>query len=235
MEEIVQEYDVDEVEPDADPRALQPRFNIAPSEPVAAVVARPRDAGLVRLLVTPTWGLVPSWTKDLHKTRRPVNARAETVAVKPSFRNAFARRRCLLPADGYYEWQPAQRDGRTIKQPWWIHPARQGEGLAMAGIYEFWRDHSEAASDWLVTCCIITTTASDDLGQVHDRMPVQILPGDWEDWLDPDLTDADAAHSLLHIPGPGEMTAYQVSTAVNSVAHDGPALLEPLSDRKSVV
>lgn len=257
QDRLVEVFEIDEVPAVADPSALRPRFNIAPTQPVAAVVQRlstgaDAEAAGVRKLVTPRWGLVPSWSKDPGAGARLVNARAETVAEKPSFRKAFAARRCLVPADGYYEWQPlaepdgtpVRRNGRPVKQPWFIHPVdgagaerdADGQGvlpglMPMAGIYEFWRngelppDHPDA---WLTTCAIITTAATDELGRVHERMPMQVRRDDWDAWLDPHLTDPDAAHALLHVPAPGEMDAHPVSSAVNSVQHDGPALIEPL-------
>ncbi len=241
---LVEIFEIDEIPDLLDARALVPRWNIAPSEPVAAVVERTHhDSGeVVRKLYAPRWGLVPSWSRDPASGPRMINARSETVAEKPAFRGAFAKRRCLIPADGYYEWHPLHRpdgtpvlrNGRPVKQPFWIHPlARPGEPdlMVMAGIYEFWRDRSapaEAADAWLTTCSIITTRATDSLGLIHDRMPMQIRRADWDAWLDPRLTDPLAAHDLLHAPASGEMTAHPVSTRVNSVAHDGPELIEPV-------
>lgn len=270
QDQLVEVFTIDEVPGVADPAALRPRWNIAPTQPVAAVVQRLHREGAgdmaagrgpaegqrvgTRKLVTPRWGLVPSWSKDPGAGARLVNARAETVGELPSFRKAFASRRCLVPADGYYEWYPltepdgtpVRHRGRPVKQPFFIHPSGgavvaarpAGPGqdalpglMAMAGIYEFWRnaelppDHPDA---WLTTCAIITTSATDDLGRIHDRMPMQVRPGDWDAWLDPCLTDPGAAHELLHAPAPGEMAVHAVSTAVNSVRHDGPELVRPL-------
>lgn len=212
----------------------RPRWNIAPTDQVAAVIERERTDQVERLLVGLRWGLVPSWAKDPSGAAKMINARAETVAAKPAYRKAFAARRCLIPADGYYEWrvladpQNASR-ARPRKQPYFIHPA--GELMAMAGIYEFWRD--PAANDeqdpWLVSCSIITTQASDDLGMIHDRMPVQIRPENWDAWLDPSLTDPNLARELMWLPEPGTMHAYSVSTAVNSVRNDGPELVAALN------
>ena len=243
---LVEIFEIDEIPDLPGVGSLVPRWNIAPSEPVAAVVERTDyDSGdVARKLYAPRWGLVPSWSHDPASGPRMINARAETVAEKPSFRRAFATRRCLIPADGYYEWYPLTRpdgtpvvrNGRPVKQPFWIHPlARPGEPnlMAMAGIYEFWRDRSapsEAADAWLTTCSIITTQATDALGLIHDRMPMQIRRADWDAWLDPRLTDPVAAHDLLHAPASGEMTAHRVSTRVNSVANDGPDLIEPDTD-----
>ena len=140
-----------------------------------------------RALVTGRWGLVPSWAKDPSIGSRMINARAETVAEKPAFRRAFAKRRCLIPADGYYEWYtptdptaPVGRSGKPVKQPFFIHPA-DGSSLAMAGLYEWWRDPSRDEGDpeaWRLTCTVITTDAADEIGRIHDRMPMTIARGD---------------------------------------------------------
>lgn len=220
---------------------MRPRYNIAPTDPVAAVVERPhRDAdghvGVTRRLVGLRWGLVPSWSTSADGAARMINARLETVAQKPAFRKAFAERRCLVPADGYYEWITVQDgSGRPVKQPYFIHPAGAGSLLVMAGVYEFWRrpgTPADAPDAWLASCSIITSPASDDLGTIHDRMPVQIRPPDWDDWLDPGLTDPAGAMSLVHVPAPGEMTAHAVSCAVNSVRNDGPQLIEKIELRE---
>ena len=137
------------------------------------------------------WGLVPSWAKDPSIGNRMINARMETVAEKPAFRRAFAKRRCLLPADGYFEWYPTEEltaAGKPRKQPFFIHP-KDGGVLAMAGLYEIWRDPTRDEDDpdafrW--TCTVITTDAEDDLGQIHDRMPLMVERERWGQWLDPD-------------------------------------------------
>lgn len=239
VDRLVEVFEIDEVadEPGTDaprPHAWnRPRYNIAPSDDVAAVMERPGapdGAHPVRRLVGMHWGLVPSWSKESTTGFRMINARLETVATKPAFRQAFARRRCLLPADGYYEWYPTQVNGKPAKQPFYIRPA--GDDLmVMAGIYEFWRDPSRSQDDpgaWLVSCAIITTGATDDLGLIHDRMPVQVSPENWASWLDPDLTTAEVVHALLHVPQPREMTAYAVSTRVNRIGNDDPSLIQEL-------
>ena len=230
-DKLIEIFEVDEV-PDALPAVgpeglaqwSRPRWNIAPTDLVPAVLERTREQGDIRLLTGLRWGLVPSWSKTPNAGARMINARLETVDVKPAFRKAFASRRCLLPADGYYEWRAASRQGRSYKQPYFILPAR---GLmVMAGVYEFWRAGS--SGDWLVTCAIITTQAADDLGAIHDRMPVQVSRENWDAWLDPACTDASAAKALVHIPEPGEMLARPVSTRVNQVGNDGPELVSPV-------
>jgi len=224
-EEIVETFDVDVVVDEP-----VPTFNAAPTDPVPAVVERiDRESGhVVRKLVTPRWGLVPSWSKGPGGGARMINARAETVATRPAFAKAFASRRCLVPADGYYEWVSGEGPGgRPLKQPWFIRPA--GGGLmALAGIYEFWRDpDAPAPAGWLTTCAVITTTATDDVGRIHDRMPMVVRPRDWDPWLDPHLTDAAAVAGLLSVAP--DVSVYRVSTRANSVRNDGPDLIEPLA------
>jgi putative SOS response-associated peptidase YedK len=181
------------------------------------------------------WGLVPSWAKDISIGSRLINARAETVAEKPSFRRAFARHRCLLPADGFYEWvtnDPKTGDpGRPRKQPYYIHRA-DGGVLAFAGLYELWRDKDVPDDDpaaWLWTATIITTRAEDEVGRIHDRMPMVIEPSRWADWLNPDATSPGEVHGLLSPATAVHLTSHAVSTDVNSVRHNGPGLIEPLA------
>lgn len=220
---------------------LGPDYNVAPTKKVYAVMDRhPRGepGGAVRReLAVVRWGLVPSWAKDPSIGSRMINARMETVAEKPAFRRAFAKRRCLLPADGYYEWYtpedgPRGKNGKPLKQPFFIHPA-DGGILAMAGLYELWRDPTRPDDDrhaWLLTTTVLTTTAEDAVGVIHDRMPLLVEPQRWHDWLDPDLDGTARDLSTLLVPAaPGRLDAYPVSTAVNSVRNNGPALLEPVA------
>jgi putative SOS response-associated peptidase YedK len=174
------------------------------------------------------WGLVPFWAKDVKIGSRMINARAETVAEKPAFRRAFAKRRCLMPADGYYEWQ--QMPG-AAKQPMYIS-RRDGRSLAFAGLYELWRDPAVSSEDqdaWLWTTTIITTSAPDEIGMIHDRMPMIIDPGRWDDWLDPVNNDVADLKSLLVPAMVGDLITWPVSTAVNSVRNNGPELITPVS------
>jgi len=232
---------------------LAPDYNVAPTKPVYAVLTRgsgDRDdadgrpgrrvpeaedrevagsngKGADRQLRVVRWGLVPFWAKDVKIGSRLINARAETVAEKPAFRRAFAQRRCLLPADGYYEWQQ-HKDGP--KQPIYITRA-DGRSLAFAGLYELWRDPavpSDDADAWLWTCTVITTSAPDDLGHIHDRMPMVIDPASWGDWLDPANHEVSDLRSLLVPAAVSGLTTYPVSTAVNSVRNNGPQLIDPI-------
>lgn len=215
---------------------LEPDYNVAPTKRVYVVLDREREERLDRTLVVARWGLIPSWAKDPSIGSRMINARAETVAEKPAFRRAFAKRRCLVPADGYYEWYtptsadaPVGKAGKPLKQPFFIRPS-DGSSLAMAGLYEWWRDESRTDDDplaWRLTCTILTTEASDDVGRIHDRMPMTIARGDWAAWLDP-ATGADAA-ALLHPALGPTLEAYPVSVAVNSVRNNSPALIVPMA------
>lgn len=216
--ELVEEFEISFIDEEMDQVATA-RYNIAPTDRVPAVVERLDGDAVTRKLVALRWGLVPSWAKA--PTTTMINARVETVTEKPSFRKAASARRCLLPAIGYYEWRaeaPAE-GGRAIKQPYFLHP---GEGsLAMAGLYEFWK----GPDGWLASTTIITTQATDEFGWVHDRMPMTVRRDDWADWLDPTLTDARVAVSLLHPPSLARPR--KVSRAVSTVGNDGPALIEP--------
>ncbi len=244
--DLVDAYVVDEVVGGPNPQPWQlPRYNIAPTDPVSAIFERAQtDGPTVRKLAGLRWGLVPSWSKGPGGGAPMINARLETVDVKPSFRKALASRRCLIPADGYYEWYPLQqpdgsavlRGSKPVKQPFYIHPTTGP--MTMAGLYEYWRDPAKDREDplaWVVSCTIITTSASDDLGHIHDRMPVQVLPEAADRWLDPGLTDPTRALAAVHIPEPGEMTGYAVSTAVNSVRNDGPELIAPLPEEDTLL
>lgn len=206
--------------------ALPPAsWNIAPTDQVPAVIERDGQDGPRRKLVALTWGLVPSWSRDARGGARLINARVETVATKPAFRRAFAARRCLLPADGYYEWEETGvvERGKPLKQPYFIHPT-DGGLLAMAGIYEFWKVPD---GTWLTTCSVITTTAADQLGRKHERMPMVVAPAAWDDWLAPGF--GGDPHELLQIPAL-DLSAHRVSRAVGSVANNGPELVLPAGE-----
>lgn len=192
-------------------------YNVAPSKPVYMVVDRETDDGVQRQLRIAKWGLIPSWAKDPKIGNRMINARIETAAEKPAFRRAWAKRRCLLPADGYYEWYAGQG---VPKQPFYIHRS-DGASLAMAGLFEFWKD----GEHWLVSTAILTTSAPDALGQIHDRMPLLVPRENWAKWLDPQGPPADDIVVPAMATG---LEAYPVSTEVNNVKHNGPQLLEPL-------
>ena len=227
--ELLEEFSVQR---DRVAKPLEPDYNVAPTKPVYAVLTRGErgnpGAEPERELRVVRWGLVPSWAKDTSIGSRLINARAETVGEKPAFRRAFAARRCLLPADVYYEWQ-AGRDGGP-KQPYYIRGA-DGNSLAFAGLYELWRDKAVADDDpaaWLWSATIITTSAPDELGRIHDRMPMVIGRDSWADWLDPANGDAADLRSLLAPAVSGRLISYPVATTVNSVRNNGPELIEPI-------
>jgi putative SOS response-associated peptidase YedK len=229
-EDLAEEFEIDRArvaETVAEP--LPADYNVAPTKPVYAVVNRPEGPRQLRVV---RWGLVPFWAKDPSIGSRMINARVETVTEKPAYRQAFAKRRCLLPADGYYEWYTTQqrgRSGKPLKQPFFIH-SKDGSSLAMAGLYEIWRDDSKTEDDptrFLWTCTVITTRAEDEVGHIHDRMPMLVERDRWADWLDPGVESA-SLRDLLVPAAPGRLEAYPVSTSVNNVRNNGPELLEPL-------
>ena len=230
--DLLGEFDADEAVGDA-PAAS---WNVAPTDPVRIVVQRPPRAptasaveetepATVRQLRTARWGLVPSWSKDRKGGARMINARIETVTEKPAFKAAAARRRCLVPALGYYEWQKTD-DGKV---PYFLHdPA--GELLAMAGLYELWRDRSLADDDparWLWTCTIITQQATDLLGEIHDRNPVVVPKQLRAAWLDCSTDDIAAASELLAKIPVARLEPYVVSLDVGNVKNNRPDLIEP--------
>jgi putative SOS response-associated peptidase YedK len=197
------------------------RYNIAPSQPVAAVrlATASTKAERPRELVWLRWGLIPSWADDPAIGNRLINARAETAAQKPAFRAAMRQRRCLVVADGFYEWQ---RTGKR-KVPYLIR-LRDESPFGFAGLWESWEgpDHSAIQS-----CTILTTEANDLVRPVHDRMPVIIAPSDYDRWLDPAVTNAQQLMPLLRPYPSDQMTAYAVNPLVNSPANDEPACVEP--------
>lgn len=194
-----------------------PRYNIAPSQPVPVVRI---DHG-ERHFTLMRWGLIPGWAKQAPATLL-INARAETIAEKPSFRGAFRHRRCLFPADGFYEWQ-ARKGG--AKQPYFISRA-DGKPMAFAGVWETWMPADGSEID---TCAIVTTEANATLRPIHHRMPVVLDEADWEAWLDP-TNRADDIAPLLRPSPDDRLTAWPVSTDVNAVANDEAHLIEPIGE-----
>ena len=234
--ELAEQFVVDEIAVENG----EPDYNVAPRANVMVVRERARSARgeveLRRVLSRVRWGLVPSWAKDPGIGDRLINARAETVAEKPAYRRAFAKRRCIVPADGFYEWKvvgpPKTPKGRPQKQPMYIH-RHDDEPMAFAGLWEVWKvpDGVDAADDgdgWMRSCAIVTTAANERLAPVHDRMPV-VLPAEaWGRWLDPDEQDPQALLDLLR-PAPDEwFEVYPVSTRVNRAVNNDPGLLTPV-------
>ena len=196
---------------------LSPRYNIAPTQDVAAVrLAESGDRELVQL----HWGLIPSWAKERAMGARMINARAETLGEKPAFRSAFRARRCLLVADGFYEWQKLG----TRKQPHFIG-FRDGRPFAFAGLWERWRGDG---SEQVESCTIVTSEANELLGPIHDRMPVILDPEDFALWINPSVSETDRLTGLLRPYSSEPLRAYPVSLFVNRPSNDTPACRERL-------
>ena len=198
--------------------ALAPRYNVAPTQEVAAVRA---GAAGGRELVALHWGLLPSWARDRSAAARMINARAETLAEKPAFRAAFRSRRCLVVADGFYEWQ---RLGAR-KQPHFIGFA-DGRPFGLAGLWERWSGEGGGPVE---SCTIVTTAANEVVAPLHDRMPVILEPGEFALWLDPEVREPEAVRPLLRPHAAAGMRAHPVGLLVNDPAHDAPACREPLA------
>jgi putative SOS response-associated peptidase YedK len=202
-----------------------PRYNVAPTQPIPIVrlVDGKRSFTLMR------WGLLPSWVKDPKTFPLLINARGESVLDKPAFRNAMRRRRCLIPTDGFYEWRVGEKVGGP-KRPYFVHPKRDAEGrappLAFAGLYETWTGPNGEELD---TAAIVTTAANRTLTAIHDRMPVFVPKDAFDLWLDCANVEADVAATLIRPAADDLLEAYEISTAVNRVANDSEALLQPAS------
>ena len=258
-DDLVIEFDIEHLSTAVRERPLPPDYNVAPTKDVYAVLERTdrdRPDTVTRRLTEVRWGLVPSWAKDISIGNRLINARLETAAEKPSFRKAWASRRCILPADGYFEWyqptgaeaaeiaarapaQPAsgssaRKPKKPPKVPFYVR-SRDGGSLAMAGLYEIWRDDAKADDDpdrWLWTVTVLTTDAADDVGRIHERMPLLVRPEAIGDWLDPTRAPTGEWAALtgtgpLQPAVPGVLEAFPVSTLVNNVANNSPELIEP--------
>jgi putative SOS response-associated peptidase YedK len=248
-DELVEEFDVDEDHTGEPGRSVlknpqspppgEPDWNMAPSKQAAVVLTRaPRgaeaDTPATRQLRLLTWGLVPAWAKDTKMGLRMTNARAESVLGKGAFGKAALSRRCIVPADGWYEWQasPTAVDakGKPRKQPFFIHRA-DGRPVAFAGLYEFWRDKERPDGDpdaWLTTFTIITTAADPGMDRIHDRQPLVLEPQQWQQWLDPAEKDPEVVRSFLEFAEPGRFEAHPVSRAVGSTSNNGAWLVDPV-------
>jgi putative SOS response-associated peptidase YedK len=199
---------------------MAPRYNIAPTQPVAAV--RIGAGTETRELVLLRWGLIPFWAKDLKIGARMINARSETVAEKPAFRAAFRKRRCLVVADGFYEWQ--KQNG--AKQPFLIR-LQDAQPFAFAGLWEHWKGPDDTVVE---SCTLLTTQPNALLKPIHNRMPVILHPRDYDLWLDPEVQEAGSLRQLFHPYPPDDMDAYPVSRWVNSPANDDPRCILPQSE-----
>ncbi|MEU6642190.1 SOS response-associated peptidase [Saccharomonospora sp. NPDC046836] len=217
-------------------KAPAENYNVAPTKNIVSVVERhPRDEDgnvveeepPVRSLRVMRWGLVPFWAKDAAIGSRMINTRAETAKEKPAFRKALVRRRCIIPADGWYEWRAVEGTGKKApKEPFYM-TTRDGSSLAFAGIWETWRDpKGEPDSPPLITCSVITTDAVGQLAGIHDRMPLVLLPQRWQAWLDPDRADATELLAPPPLDWADSLELRPVSTKVNSVRNNGPELVE---------
>lgn len=219
-------------------RRLAPSWNVPPTSELYLVADRRRPGGeadggaeIARRLEIARWGLVPGWAKDPSIGAKMFNARSETIAEKPAYRAAFAKRRCVIPAAGYYEWQKIP--GAKKKQPYFIHAIRD-EPLLFAGVFEFWKDATKPDDDpgrWLVSASVVTAAAGEGLADIHDRMPVVMLRDDVDEWLDPE-TGKDTAADVLRRQidaEPGQLTWHPVSSEVGSVAVDRPELADPVA------
>ena len=213
--QLAQIFDAD-VRDDVAGDELGARYNVAPTQPVNVVVQR--DEG--RFVEVHRWGLVPAWSARPTSSGRLINARSETAAASPAFRTAFARRRCIVPADGFYEWR---RDGRR-RQPFLIRPRIAGV-VAFAGLWAPWRD--PASGEWLLSCAVVTTGANETVGRLHDRMPAVLEADAWALWLDPQLTDTALLSDLLQPAAEGLLELQPVSPMVNSPHNEGPELILP--------
>jgi putative SOS response-associated peptidase YedK len=209
-DDYVEYFSVDRVVTEA----ITPSYNVAPTDAVYAIAEWDGE----RLLGTMRWGFVPFWEED--RAAIQINARVESVATKPMFRDALRRKRCIIPADGFYEWEPRER-GRT---PHWIGRA-DGFPLAFAGIYASFKEPDSGAL--IRTCAIITTRAKGVVEPIHDRMPLSLDPGSWDAWLDRSITDPDQIETLLGHVDPVEIVEHPVSKAVNNVRNNGRELTEP--------
>lgn len=222
--DLVAQFAVEFQVPEA--REVTPSWNIAPTLDIRVILERiDKSSGeITRQLRLAHWGLVPPWSKDPKIGARMINARSETLDTKPSFRSAVKKQRCVIPADGWYEWQKTS-DGK--KQPWYFHSPTD-EVLAFAGLYELWADPNREPGDparWLLSTTIITEDATDEHGHIHPRQPVLLHPELVDQWIDPTQTSAELALQTLAAPSP-IVESHPVSSAVNRVANDGPELIE---------
>lgn len=216
-QDLIDAFSIASVADDA--RLIPPRYNIGPTQQVQIIRPRKDDAG-VRELATARWGLIPSWAKDVSIGVKMFNARVETIADKPSFSKAFASRRCIVPASGYYEWHTTP-DGKT---PYFIHP-EDGSPLAFAGLFELWKDRSVQDAPWVVSTSIVTTAARGPLADIHDRQPVMFTPDNWDVWLDAQSSPDDLfAAAADDAPA---LAWHAVGKGVGNIRNEGPELVEP--------
>ena len=212
LEIIMDEFGVEKVMYDEGPR-----YNIAPEQDIAAVYQKEN-----RILGSLRWGLIPHWSKERDTDYKMINARAETLEEKSSYKGPLKGSRCIVPADGFYEW----RDAGKRKVPYFIR-REDGKPFGMASLYDEWKGENER----ILSCTIITTDPNDLVGKIHDRMPAILEPGDHDRWLDPDLGDVEEIKSMLSPIGSEILEAYEVSTMVNDPTKEGPDVIEPAPDK----
>jgi putative SOS response-associated peptidase YedK len=222
-DELARYFDVDKVAE----KVLDPSFNVAPTNDVYVVV----ETGGIRRLEAFHWGLIPFWAKEAKVGQKMINARAETLTEKRTYARPFAKRRCIVPADGFFEWKKVP--DQKAKQPMYIH-RKDDEPLAFAGLWELWKpkgddgEYSSDESSWIRSCTIITTTPNEVMAPIHDRMPVILPPSAWNDWLAPENADVDALGKFL-VPAPSALlTTHPVTTRVNNVRSKDSGLIEPM-------
>ena len=220
---LAERLHVDEVRIDD----VEPNYNVTPRAEVPIVAGTKEH---LRVLDRVRWGLVPSWAKDLAVGDRLINARSDGLATKPAYRRAFEKRRCLIPADGFYEWRALPGPTKKKqKQPYFIAYADR-EPMAFAGLYEVWKDRTDPDAEWVRSCAIVTTDANDRLAPIHDRMPVVLPERAWSEWLDYENHDTTKLAQLL-VPAPSEEFVYfPVSMLVNKPENQGPELLDPVPE-----
>ena len=197
-----------------------PHYNIAPTTKALVVHSGSQS---VRVASLYRWGLIPVWANDTTIGAKLINARGETVAEKPAFRTAFRRGRCLVPANGFYEWKSVQETGHAVKQPYYIRPRDEGELFGFAGLTERWVSPN---GEEIHSCCIITTAANSLMMPIHDRMPAILSANDYDEWLDPANTDTETLRAMLRPAEGGDMIAYPVTRAVNSSRNDSSTFVE---------
>ena len=214
-EELIEEFEIESVPA----HLLEPNWNTAPTQSIYVVA----EVEQRRTLFIASWGLIPSWSKDSKSGAKTINARVESIAEKPSFRAAFKSRRCIIPADGYYEWYTKT----APKQPFYIHRL-DGRALAMAGLYEHWCN--PVSGELITSAAVITTASTGGIAQIHDRMPVLLPRERYDSWLTPDPPPKESLLALLDVPGADlDLVALPVTRRVNSVRNNGSELIEAIS------
>lgn len=216
QEEVAERFGIEQLL--VENEALRPRYNIAPTQTVPVILDKDGE----RVLAEMKWGLIPFWSKDIKKTKPIINARSETISEKPFFKQAASKRRCLIPADGFYEWKKVNK----AKIPMFIH-LNDKELFAFAGLWDQWKSPD---GEVIRSCTIITTEANDTMSPVHDRMPVIVRPEHESLWLDPEIKDVDKLRVVLEPLGNDALAMYRVSSEVNTPAKDAPELIAPVSD-----